>query len=131
MRYSLVFLAMVMAGAMLAGCGGLQKQVTLAPEKTELVVPMKASSFSFAPNNLKAYAGDTLDLRIENLSGRAHNFTMAAPGGETIKDVDLPAHETTDLKVTLKTAGTYEFYCNKPFHKSLGMSGQVVAVERP
>jgi plastocyanin len=130
MRYSLAFLALALAGAMLAGCGGLQKQVALAPEKTEQVVQMKASSFSFEPNNLKAYAGDTVDFKIENLSGRAHNLTMAAPGGETIKDVDLPAYETTDIKVTLTTAGTYEFYCNKPFHKSLGMKGQVVAVER-
>jgi plastocyanin len=126
----LFFTVLILASVILAGCGGLQRKVELSPEKTEKVVKMNASSFSFEPNDIKAYVGDTLIFRIETFSGKDHNFTITGPDGESITGVDLPVRETTDVRVTLKTSGPYTFYCNKSYHASHGMKGQVVAVEK-
>jgi uncharacterized cupredoxin-like copper-binding protein len=114
---------------MLEGCGGLQKQVIPSAETTELVVEMQASSFSFVPNNLKVYTGNDLVFKIRNLSDTNHNFTITGPEGEIIKDVALPANEMTEVKVNFMKSGTYQFYCNKPFHNTLGMKGQAVVLE--
>jgi plastocyanin len=130
-RYFSFFILFNIAAAMIAGCAGLQEQVVLAPESMEQVVAMKASSFSFEPNNLKAYVGDTLIFKVQNLSGIGHNFTITGLGGEIVAEVDLPANETTEVKVGFKEAGTYKYYCDKPFHTTLGMQGQVVVDERP
>lgn len=130
-RYFSFFILFNIAAAMIAGCVGLQEQVVLAPEPKEQVVAMRASSFYFEPNNLKAYAGDTVIFKVQNLSGIGHNFTITGIGGEIVAEVDLPANETTEVKVGFKEAGNYKFYCDKPFHTTLGMQGQVVVDERP
>ena len=130
MRYLLFCIAMLgMAATMLAGCGGLQKQVVPAAGTTEQIVEMGAVNFSFEPNNLKVYTGNVLVFKIQSLSDTGHNFTITGPEGETIKDVALPVNEMTKVRVKFMKSGTYRFYCNKPFHSTLGMKGQAVVVE--
>jgi len=122
--FALVFLAFT-------ACASQQPIVTMGPAKGEIVLPMKASSFSFEPNNIKAYRGDVIVLKIENISGSGHNFTIKDPQGKTLQDVGLPSKETVTVKVPLSETGTYEFYCDKPFHSSSGMKGQLVVVQGP
>jgi len=130
MKYLLFCIALLcMAATMLVGCSGLQKQVVQSAETMELVVEMQASSFSFEPNNLKVYTGSVLLFKIQSLSDISHNFTINGSEGEIIKDVALPANEMTEVRVKFMNPGTYRFYCNKPFHSTLGMKGQAVVVE--
>lgn len=130
MRYFLFYIVLLcMIATLIEGCGGLQNQLIPSAGPTEFVVEMQASSFSFEPNNLKVYTGDVLVFRIKNLSDISHNFTITGPEGEIIKDVALPANEMTEVKVNFMKSGTYRFYCNKLFHGTLGMKGQVVVVE--
>jgi len=130
MRYFLFCIALLyMTTTMLEGCGGLQKQVIPSAGTTELVVEMQASSFSFEPNNLKVYTGNVLVFKIRNLSDTSHNFTITGPEGEIMKNVALPANEMIEVKVNFMKSGTYRFYCNKPFHSTLGMKGQVIVVK--
>jgi plastocyanin len=108
-----------------AACASRQPLVTIGPAKGETVITMKASDFEFVPNNIRAYKGDILLLKIENTSGTGHNFTIKDPGGKTVQSVPLPSKETVTVKVDLADSGTYEFYCDKPFHAAFGMKGWI------
>jgi len=116
---------------MLAACASQQPLVTIGPDKGEAVVGVKASDFKFEPNNMKAYKGDVIVFQIENISGSGHNFTVKDPQGYTVQSVNLPSKETVQVKISLSETGTYEFYCDKPFHSSFGMKGQIVVVQEP
>ncbi len=111
--------------ALTAACAGRQPLVTIVPAKGETVVAMKASNFKFVPNNIRAYKGDMLLFKIENTSGTGHNFTLEDPAGNTLKSVPLPPHQSVVVKTELPEAGTYEFYCDRPFHAALGMKGWI------
>ena len=115
---------------LLAGCASLQPQVALSEKAGEKVVELKAESFKFEPNNIKAFEGDAVLFRIENSSDSAHNFTITNPQQQTIKSVALPAKKTVDVKVSFSEPGIYEFYCDKPLHSSFGMKGQVEVLKK-
>lgn len=88
---------------------------------------MKASDFKFGPNNIKAFKGDAIVLRVENTSGTGHNFTVKYPQGAHCKARHclLPSKETVEIRVALAETGIYEFYCDKPFHSGFGMKGRI------
>lgn len=44
--------------------------------------------------------------------------------------MDIPAGSGITASVFFPSPGIYEFYCNRPFHKVLGMKGQVQAIKR-
>ena len=115
---------------LLTACAGLQQQVTVGLEKGEKELAIKADSFKFEPNNIKAYQGDVIVLKVENVSGAAHNFTIEDSRGNIIQNVDLPSNKTVEIKVILSEVGTYKFYCNKPFHTLFGMKGQIEVFQR-
>jgi plastocyanin len=114
-----------------AACASQQPLVTIPPAKGEAVVAVKASDFKFEPNNIKAYKGDVLVFQIENISGSGHNFTIKDPKGRVVQSISLPSKETVLVKVSLSEPGTYEFYCDKPFHSTFGMKGQIVVIQEP
>jgi plastocyanin len=118
-------------GVMLAvsACASRQPVVTIGPAKGETVIDVKASNFKFEPNNIRAYEGDVLVFRIENISGAGHNFTIKNPEGHELQSVPLPSKVTTTVKVDLSEPGTYEFYCDKPLHAAFGMKGWVEVVQ--
>ncbi len=108
-----------------------QPLVTISPAKGENVIIVKASDFKFEPNNIKAYKNNVIVFQIENVSGSAHNFTINDPQGRTMQSISLSSKETVLVKVTLSETGTYEFYCDKPFHSGFGMKGQLVVIQEP
>lgn len=115
---------------LLSSCAGLQPEVTVSPGGGEKVLAVKASSFKFEPNNIKAYTGEVILLKIEDVSGSGHNFTIKNPQGQVIQSADLPAGKVTDVRVTLSEKGVYDFYCDKPFHSAFGMKGRIEVVDR-
>jgi plastocyanin len=122
-----IWAAMVL---LIAGCAGLQPQVALSEKESEKVVDLKAESFKFEPNNIKAFEADTIIFRIENSSDSAHNFTISNPQRQILKSVALPAKKMIEIKVSFAEPGIYEFYCDKPLHSSFGMKGQVEVVKK-
>jgi uncharacterized cupredoxin-like copper-binding protein len=114
----------------LSACAGLQQQVTVGSVEGAKTIAMEASSFKFTPNNIKGYQGDELTIKITNVSDVGHDFTMKDPQGQIIKSVALPSKQTVEIKITLSEAGEYDFYCDKPFHSSFGMKGQVEVVKK-
>lgn len=90
---------------------------------------MEASSFDFKPNYIQAHQGDRIVFEIKNVSDSEHDFTIKNPRGEILKSVDLPPHATVNVPIAVDEAGTYPFYCDKPFHSSLGMKGKVEVLQ--
>ncbi|MEJ2696114.1 MAG: cupredoxin domain-containing protein [Candidatus Sulfobium sp.] len=113
----------------LTACASQQPLVTIGPAKGETKIEVKASNFKFQPNNIKAYKGGVLVVRIENISDTVHNFTINNPEGRALHSVPLPPRKTTAVKVDLSEPGTYEFYCDKPFHAAFGMKGRIEVVQ--
>lgn len=110
------------------GCAGTPEvpERALGPPGHPAIV-LTAKSFSFTPETIQARAGDELTLEVDNISGSDHNLTIETPGGRTLRSVDLPARERITVKVRLKEAGTYPFYCEQPYHSTLGMRGSIQA----
>jgi uncharacterized cupredoxin-like copper-binding protein len=100
------------------------------PDGGEKIVFIEATSFSFMPTVIQAHQGDRLVLRVVNGAGAVHNLTVKNPRGETAASVDLPAGETVEIPLELTDSGTWPFYCDKPFHKPLGMSGSIEVAPR-
>lgn len=127
LRYWKLNLVMVL---LLQACAGLQPEVTVSPGGGEKVLEIRASSFKFEPNNIKAFTGDVILLNIENISGSSHNFTIKGPEGSVLQSVELPAGKITSVSITFSEKGIYDFYCDKSFHSSFGMKGRIEVVER-
>jgi uncharacterized cupredoxin-like copper-binding protein len=82
------------------------------------------------PTVIRAHQGDRLVLRVVNEAGAVHNLTVKNPRGESVTSADLPVGATVDIPVELTESGTWPFYCDMPFHKTLGMSGSIEAAPR-
>jgi len=114
----------------LSACAGLQQQVPVGSVEGAKTITIEADSFKFTPNNIKASQGDELTIKITNVSNAGHDFTIKDPQGQVIKSMDLPSKQTVEIKITLSEAGEYDFYCDKPFHSSFGMKGQIEVVKK-
>ncbi len=127
-RRAAISIAALFFLAAAASCAGLQKQVSLNEITKTHTIEIKASNFKFEPNNIRVSQGDRVTFRLENTAGILHDFTLEDPGGKIIRDVDLPAKKTVEVPVAFEKTGIYKFYCDRPFHKQLGMKGQVEVV---
>jgi plastocyanin len=116
------FIILALVGA---GCAGQRepKKMTAAAGKKTLA--MTASNFKFEPSVIQALMGDTLVFKISNASSLAHNFTIKDPLGQIIESVELPPNKSVSVEIPLRDTGAYEFYCDKPFHATMGMKGHV------
>jgi len=114
---------LLVLGLLVLACAAPQKSVTLGVGEKELT--MKADSLYFEPNLIKAHRGDTLTIKLENVARIDHNLTIQTPQGKTLVSVDIPGKGTATAKVNLAEAGTYNFYCDKPLHASMGMKGRI------
>lgn len=109
---------------LVVGCAGVQ-QKTVVLEPGEKTIVMKVGSFKFEPNDIKVHRGDVLTVKLENSADTEHNITITTPQGATLVSQDIPANGTVSVKVNLAETGTYHFHCDKPFHSTLGMKGQI------
>ena len=115
----------------LSGCAGTpddRESVLLSPG--ENAVALKAGNFSFSPGAITARAGEKLLLLVENASGSEHNLTVEDPDGRTLRSVDLPGREKIAVEIFLEKDGVYQFYCDLPYHRTLGMKGRITALPR-
>ena len=122
-------LASLLILLIIGACASSQKatKVSLVGDEKD-IVEVTADSFNFNPSLIETKSKDTIFLKITNISSGSHNFTIKNPTGEVIQDVELPPNKTITLEVNLKKPGTYEFYCDKPFHRMLGMKGSIEVI---
>ncbi len=110
-----------------SACSGLQKPVVLETKKTN-VVHVTMMDYTFQPNNLQAYRGETIVFRLDNVSSGVQNFTVQDPESMTLQSVDVAPGKTSEVRLNLAKSGIYTFYCNKFLHSTMGMKGQIVVV---
>jgi len=89
-------------------------------------IEMAATSFRFEPSLVEVERTGHLVIRVHNEAAVEHNLTVKDPQGRVIAASDLPPGETVAVEVDLDKVGTYPFYCDKPLHATLGMTGEIV-----
>jgi plastocyanin len=105
---------------------------TLTNEQTA-VVPSYAEGvkkfgevYSFDPNILVVYQGDTVNLTINDMQpDDPHTFTMSAPYDQVNATVGPNSQQIVTFKAT--HVGTFKFYCTVPGHLP-AMYGQLVVL---
>jgi len=99
-------------------------------------VEVDLSSFSFAPSTLRLAHGETIALHLVNTGNGGHNFS--APqffAAATINPADaarirrgtieVPGHQSVDIRLVVPAPGRYELRCTHPLHSTFGMRGAI------
>jgi plastocyanin len=90
-------------------------------------------SYGYNPDPIVLTAGKAVTLQFVNRSGGGHDFTAKKffrsariiSGNVTDGEIDLGGGRSAS--VTLVPAkGRYKVHCGRPFHKMLGMTGDIV-----
>lgn len=130
-KSGLLNLCILLPLLVLSACAGQVSRVTVAPGPGAKAVAIQASSFAFAPAHIVAHQGDRLLLKVTNAADTTHNLSVKDPQGDVVLNEDLPVGASVDISLDLTEAGTWKFFCNRPFHELLGMSGRIEVVPRP
>jgi len=117
-RMWLTLAALVVAGALLAACGGG------AP--AALDVTIKGQDIKFFPPVLAAKAGQAVNVSYVNEGALDHSFVIDELG---VNQAAIPAGQTATFSFTPSAAGTYTYYCNVPGHKVAGMVGTLTVTQ--
>ncbi|MGE4542499.1 MAG: cupredoxin domain-containing protein [Pedobacter sp.] len=113
----------------LSACAQKTTVVTVVPSEGRQVIAIRASNFSLIPMVIRAHHGDHLLLQVTNAVATAHNLTIKNPTGDVVRSVDLGAGESVEIPLDLTEGGTWKFFCNKPLHETLGMSGRIEVIQ--
>ena len=133
MRRTLIALAL--ATAVLAGCGGDDDESSATPSPPAAEAPASDGgggqtvqvsapadgSLKFDQSSLQAKAGK-VTFKFDNPSGVAHSFEVEGKGVE--KETDTITKSDASVTVDLKP-GTYEYYCPVDGHRQAGMEGKL------
>jgi|SRR3989344_8595820 len=76
---------------------------------------------SFSLNEMRVKKGDTVRINITNTAG-SHDFTLDEFG---IKK-DTPLNQVVVVEFVADKVGTFEYYCSKYNHRSLGQRGNLI-----
>ena len=121
-----VFVILVVI-ATLVGCAGSGKVQTAAPMSSGgSIITIEAGNHKFSPNEIRVEKPGLLAIEVKNVSGSEQNFTLKDLRGKILKSVELHPGGSVIVNVELPEPGVYTFYCDKTFHSTLGMHGQIV-----
>ena len=104
---------------------------TRAAGTTVNVVAGKPSEYHFTLS-VKSVKTGTVTFKLSNSGTVPHDlkFCSSPKGGHAMSCTGhatplIPPGSSATLKVTFKTAGTYEYLCTFPGHAALGMTGDL------
>jgi plastocyanin len=116
------------AAAALALIGSAGDAQTATPVQT-----IQLYSYGYNPDPIILTAGQRVTLKFVNRAGKGHDFT--APrffgsskivAGDVRKgEVELRGGQSASITL-VPTAGRYKVHCGKPFHKVMGMRGDII-----
>ncbi len=105
------------------------------PAAAGQTVTVTLSNFAFEPEHLRLKVGVPVRLRLVNDSSGAHDFSAPAffaassfpPGTSAPKDgdVDVAGHDSVEINLIPRTAGTYRLRCTHFLHGLFGMHGSI------
>jgi plastocyanin len=90
-------------------------------------VPVTASEFAFAPDEIFAAPAEELTIELANTGAFPHNIVFVLPD-EEVGSETVGSGESTSLTFDAPGVGDYTFYCAIADHRERGMEG-VLRVE--
>ena len=115
---------MIAAVLALAGCGGGESEEGAATGPALKTVQISEVDYKLEPANVTVEKSGVYAFKVVNNGKTAHALEIEGNGVEAKSDTLQPG-DSTELKVDLKKAGSYEMYCPIDGHKGLGMKGEV------
>jgi uncharacterized cupredoxin-like copper-binding protein len=99
-------------------------------------IAIELSSFKYRPETIRLRAGQPVLLHLANVSKGGHDFTapeffasaqLRASDRATVKGgrVEVKGGQTRDVALVPR-AGRYRLKCSHNFHKTLGMTGDIL-----
>jgi len=90
-------------------------------------------SYDYNPDPIILDAGKRVTLTFVNRAGKGHDFTAPRffrsskiiAGNVGKGGVELRAGQSASITL-VPTAGRYKVHCGKPFHKVMGMRGDII-----
>ncbi|HEY1411351.1 MAG TPA: cupredoxin domain-containing protein [Rhodopila sp.] len=132
MRIIVGTLALALAAYIIPASG---QQPAPASVNAAPVTTVRLSNFAFDPDHLRFKAGTPVRLRLTNESGGGHDFSapefFAASGfppgsaAPANGEIAVPSHQTVEIVVVPRTAGTYHVECTHFLHSLFGMHGTI------
>ena len=122
-----------LAAAGMIGAAALASTSSSAQAPAAPVQQIVLYSYGYNPNPIVLAAGKPVTLTFLNRAGKGHDFTAAKffassrilAGNVSGGEVDLDGGRSKSVTL-VPAAGQYRVHCGKPFHKMLGMSGDIV-----
>ena len=116
------------AAAALSLIGSAAASQTVPPVHT-----IQLYSYGYNPDPIILDAGKRVTLTFVNRAGKSHDFTAPrffgsskiVTGNVGNGEVELRGGESASITL-IPVAGRYKVHCGKPFHKVLGMSGDII-----
>jgi uncharacterized cupredoxin-like copper-binding protein len=104
-----------------------------ATQTATLVQTVQLYSYGYGPDPIVLSAGKPVTLNFVNQAGKGHDFTAPSffssskivAGNVSGGEIDLRAGQSASVTL-VPSAGRYKVHCGKPFHKMLGMSGDII-----
>ena len=109
----------VLAVAMLAGCGG-------GPAQPAGSIKVTMTEFQFAPSSITAPSGKVVFFLV-NSGTTSHNLIIRDSANRRVKGSDLvSAGDSSVFTVDNIAAGTYTIFCDQQGHEASGMKGTLI-----
>lgn len=128
--------ALVIAAALIAGCGGGVGQAGAADTGPAQQLTVTLTELKFEPSNFTVQAGRPVEVKVQNRGTMEHDFTIGGMPASDVKNaVGAHAHRAGEIaghamaghdatiRFTPTTPGRYGIYCSLPGHKEAGMIG--------
>ena len=120
--------AFILIASTLLCAGSAASQPVAAP-----VQGIALYSYGYNPDPIVLVAGKAVTLKFVNRAGKGHDFTakkffsssriISGDVGEG--EIDLGPGRSASVTL-VPTAGRFKVHCGHPFHKMMGMSGDIV-----
>ena len=96
--------------------------IRVSPETVASLPAIRSKDFKFDLSEVRAKAGETVALRLDNADAGPHSFDI----DELNVHARMPAQETSLALFKAPTSGTYTFYCAVGNHRDAGMVGTLI-----
>ena len=126
--------SVILLAALSTPLSGNAQQAATPALPTETIT-VRLSSFAFDPDHLRLKVAVPVRLRLVNESSGGHDFSAPAffaastvlPGSPVPSngEIAVSAHQTVEIALVPRAAGTYRLECTHFLHSLFGMHGSI------
>lgn len=121
---TLLFVVVVLA---LVGVSALANQRSGGGDERPTSVEIVMTEMRFSPSRIDARAGQSVLVTLVNRGSQRHDLAFPPSGMPDLQGLEtltMPG-DSTRLRISFDTPGTYLFQCTIPGHAASGMTGAV------